>query len=152
VAPRVKTQRNDQDRSPNTVDVHVGARIRARRRELHVSQERLAEALGLTFQQVQKYEKASNRVSASKLFEIAAALKTSTAYFFDGLPADGAQSGFAEEGGEFVHDFIMTPEGLELAAWFPKVKSRRQRRRILELVKSMAEEDEDGAETQGSRR
>jgi transcriptional regulator with XRE-family HTH domain len=131
------------------VDIHVGARIRARRRELHVSQEKLAEALGLTFQQVQKYEKASNRVSASKLFEIAIALKTSTGYFFEGLSSDAGQPGLAEEGGEFVHDFIMTPEGLELAAWFPKIKSRRQRRRILDLVKSMAEEDEDA---QGSSR
>ena len=145
-------ERPEREHRPSPIDVHVGGRVRLRRTLLGMSQEKLGDALGLTFQQVQKYEKASNRVSASKLFEIAAALKTSTAYFFDGLPADGAQSGFAEEGGEFVHDFIMTPEGLELAAWFPKVKSRRQRRRILELVKSMAEEDEDGAETQGSRR
>ena len=144
-------QKPDQDRSPNAVDSHVGSRIRARRRELHISQERLAEALGLTFQQVQKYEKAANRVSASKLFEIAAALRTSVSFFFDGLATEPGEAGVAEEGGEFVHDFIMTPEGLELAAWFPKIKSRRQRRRILELVKAMAEEP-DGDEPQGSSR
>jgi transcriptional regulator with XRE-family HTH domain len=145
-------QKLDQDRSPNAVDSHVGSRIRARRRELHISQERLAEALGLTFQQVQKYEKAANRVSASKLFEIAAALRTSVSFFFEGLATEpGEVGGVAEEGGEFVHDFIMTPEGLELAAWFPKIKSRRQRRRILDLVKAMAEEP-DSDEAQGSSR
>jgi len=144
------SQRLDQDRSPNSIDSHVGSRIRARRRELHISQEKLADALGLTFQQVQKYEKASNRVSASKLFEIAAALKTSVSFFFEGLAERQNADGVAEEGGEFVHDFIMTPEGLELAAWFPKIKSRRQRRRILELVKAMAEDE--GSEDQGSKR
>ena len=139
-------QRVDQDRSPNAVDTHVGSRIRARRRELHISQEKLADALGLTFQQVQKYEKASNRVSASKLFEIAAALKTSVAYFFDGLALDGrGNPGVAEDGGEFIHDFIVTPEGLELAAWFPKIHNRKQRRRIVDLVKAMADEDDSEA-------
>jgi len=72
-------------RTPNPVDLHVGARIRLRRRMQGVSQEKLADALGLTFQQVQKYERGANRVSASKLYEIAAALKAPVAYFFDGL-------------------------------------------------------------------
>src|SRR5512145_2081507 len=75
----------DASRSPNPVDRHVGLRIRMRRKELGVSQERLAEAVGITFQQVQKYERGANRVSASKLWEIAAALKTPVAYFYDGL-------------------------------------------------------------------
>ena len=117
-----------------------------RRKMLSMSQTDLGAALGLTFQQVQKYEKASNRVSASKLFEIAAALKTSVAYFFDGLALEGrGGAGVAEEGGEFIHDFIVTPEGLELAAWFPKIHSRKQRRRIVDLVKSMAGEDDSEA-------
>ncbi len=72
-------------RLPNPVDLHVGARIRLRRRMQGVSQEKLADALGLTFQQVQKYERGANRVSASKLYEIAAALRAPVAYFFDGL-------------------------------------------------------------------
>ena len=86
-------------RLPNPVDLHVGARIRLRRRMQGVSQEKLADALGLTFQQVQKYERGANRVSASKLYEIAAALRAPVAYFFDGLAdptgdeLDGAAGG-----------------------------------------------------------
>jgi transcriptional regulator with XRE-family HTH domain len=131
------------DRSPNPIDLHVGARIRTRRKILGVSQEKLAEALGLTFQQVQKYERGANRVSASKLYAIAAALQTQIAYFFEGLadPALG-RSDVSETGAEqFVHDFLMTPEGLELAGLFPKVRRGAVRRRILDLVRSMAEDD-----------
>src|SRR5215212_8586427 len=75
----------DQDRMPNPVDLHVGARIRMRRKILGVSQEKLADDLGLTFQQVQKYERGANRVSASKLYEIARSLQTPVAFFFEGL-------------------------------------------------------------------
>ena len=78
-----------EGRGPNPIDLHVGARIRMRRRLLGVSQERLAEALGLTFQQVQKYERGANRVSASKLYEIARTLQTPVTYFFDGLADAG---------------------------------------------------------------
>ena len=132
----------DQERLPNPVDLHVGARIRMRRKILGVSQERLADDLGLTFQQVQKYERGANRVSASKLYEIARSLKTSIAYFFEGLADPTDVEGFEENGSEqFVHDFLMTPEGLELAGLFPRVPQPRIRRRILELVRSMAEEE-----------
>ncbi len=133
------------ERAPNPVDLHVGARIRMRRKLLGVSQERLAEQLGLTFQQVQKYERGANRVSASKLYEIARALQTSVAYFFEGLAETdgGATSGGALDGSsEFMHELVMTPEGLELAALFPKLKRGRVRRRVLDLVKALAE-DED---------
>ena len=74
----------DLEKAPNPVDVHVGRRIRDRRKEARISQEKLAEHLGLTFQQVQKYEKGANRVSASKLYEIASALNASIEYFFRG--------------------------------------------------------------------
>jgi transcriptional regulator with XRE-family HTH domain len=88
-----------------------------RRKILGVSQERLAEDLGLTFQQVQKYERGANRVSASKLYEIAKSLQSSVSYFFEGLADPTDVEGFEENGSEqFVHDFLMTPEGLELAA------------------------------------
>ena len=131
----------ETDRSPNPVDLHVGTRIRMRRKLLGISQERLADDLGLTFQQVQKYERGANRVSASKLYEIARSLKTSIAYFFEGL-ADPANPGEESDSGEqSVHDFLMTPEGLELAGLFPRVPQPRIRRRILELVRSMAEEE-----------
>src|ERR1700749_3490946 len=108
---------------PNPVDRHVGARIRMRRRIQGVSQEKLADALGLTFQQVQKYERGANRVSASKLYEIAAALKAPVAYFFDGL-ADPTSNQSAEHGPsdeQTVHTFLMTAEGLELAKLFPSL-------------------------------
>jgi transcriptional regulator with XRE-family HTH domain len=130
----------DTDRHPNPIDLHVGARIRMRRKILGVSQERLAEDLGLTFQQIQKYERGANRVSASKLYEIAKSLQSSVAYFFEGL-ADTSGEGMAENGDVFVHDFLMTPEGLELASLFPKITKPKVRRRILELVRSMAEEE-----------
>jgi transcriptional regulator with XRE-family HTH domain len=135
------------ERAPNPVDLHVGARIRMRRKLLAVSQERLAEQLGLTFQQVQKYERGANRVSASKLYEIARALQTSVAYFFEGL-ADtqgSANSGAVDGAAEFMHELVMTPEGLELAALFPKLKRGRIRRRVLDLVKALAEDEEDSA-------
>ena len=131
---------SDTERHPNPVDLHVGARIRMRRKILGVSQERLAEDLGLTFQQIQKYERGANRVSASKLYEIAKSLQSSVGYFFEGL-ADTTGEGVAESGEPFVHDFLMTSEGLELAGLFPKIVRPKVRRRILELVRSMAEED-----------
>ena len=133
----------DQDRTPNPVDLHVGARIRMRRKILGVSQERLADDLGLTFQQVQKYERGANRVSASKLYEIARSLQAPISYFFDGL-ADPltAQEQYAPSGDDrFVHDFLMTSEGLELATIFPKIKRGRVRRKVLDLVRAMADEE-----------
>ncbi len=134
------------DRSPNPVDLHVGGRIRMRRKLLGISQERLADDLGLTFQQVQKYERGANRVSASKLYEIAKSLQTSIAYFFEGLndPSTAKADGVADSGAElFVHDFLMTAEGLQLAQLFPKIKKGGVRRRILDLVRAMAEEQDD---------
>ena len=137
----------EAQRSPNPVDLHVGGRVRMRRKVLGVSQERLAEALGLTFQQVQKYERGANRVSASKLYEIARFLSAPIAYFFEGLsdPAAPGGAGVDDSGAEqFVHEFLMTPEGLELAAAFPKIARPRLRRRILDLVRALAEEDDAG--------
>ncbi len=117
-----------------------------RRKLLGVSQERLADELGLTFQQVQKYERGANRVSASKLYEIARALQTTVGYFFEGL-ADTAEAsgGTAAAGQAFMHELVMTPEGLELASLFPKLKRGRVRRRVLDLVKALAEDEEDPA-------
>ena len=132
----------DLDTVPNPIDVHVGLRIRLRRKEMGVSQERLAEAIGLTFQQVQKYERAANRVSASKLYEMARALETSTAYFFEGL-ADTTTIGAGESPGGQAHmqAFLLTPEGVELANAFPRITPPRLRRRILDLVRAMVEEE-----------
>jgi transcriptional regulator with XRE-family HTH domain len=141
-----------EERFPNPVDLHVGARIRLRRRMQGVSQEKLADALGLTFQQVQKYERGANRVSASKLYEIAAALKTPVAYFFEGLAdpsneaADGDEPRAAAE--HAVHAFLMTSEGLELAGLFPRLPRGRLRRRMLDLLRALVGDDTDEEEYQ----
>ena len=137
---------NHSDKAPDPVDIHVGARIRVRRRSLSVTQEVLANDLGLTFQQIQKYERGSNRVSASKLYEIARSLRTPVPYFFEGLDNAPAASAWDAAPDNSVHEFLMTDEGLELAAAFPTVKAPRLRRQILELVRTMAEDDA-GSET-----
>ena len=137
---------DSRDREPNPIDKYVGARIRIRRKALRISQGKLAEQLGLTFQQVQKYERGANRVSASKLYEIARALQASVSYFFENItdPAGEPQFGVGEsESPTFAHDFIMTPEGPELAEVFPRIRSRRVRKQVLELVKALADDEPD---------
>ena len=131
----------ENDRAPNPIDRHVGLRIRMRRKELGISQERLAECIGLTFQQVQKYERAANRVSASKLWEMSRALNTSIAYFYEGLSNTPEPPG-SNVPRETVQDFLMTPEGLELASSVPKIPHGRIRRKILDLVRVMSEESD----------
>lgn len=127
----------DQEGGPNPIDRHVGLRIRLRRKELGISQERLADSIGLTFQQVQKYERAANRVSASKLWEMARALNTSVTYFYEGLAADGEG---VSPSGPRVEDFLLSTEGAELARYFPRIAKAGVRRQILELVRTMAAE------------
>lgn len=129
--------------APNPIDQHVGLRIRLRRKELGISQERLADSIGLTFQQVQKYERAANRVSASKLYEMARALKTSVAYFYEGLPDMTPVAGAPLDLRSTVQEFLMAPEGMELATVFPRIRRPRIRRRILDLVRAMTEEEDD---------
>ncbi len=129
------------DKSPNPIDLHVGGRVRMRRKFLGLSQEGLAEHLQLTFQQVQKYERGSNRISASKLYETSKALKAPVAYFFEGYGEGEGPEGFSESASEqFVHSFLMTTEGIELAEAFPRIKSPKHRRRILDLVRSLADD------------
>lgn len=129
------------DKSPNPVDLHVGGRVRMRRKFLGMSQEGLADHLDLTFQQVQKYERGSNRISASKLYDISKALKTPVPYFFEGYGEGDGPEGFSESASEqFVHSFLMTTEGIELAEAFPRIRSAKLRRRILDLVRTLAED------------
>jgi len=123
---------------PHPVDRHVGLHIRMRRKALGISQERLAEALGLTFQQVQKYERGANRVSASKLWEIARALQTTVAYFYDGLDEEAVTPGRGFMATN-AQQFLLTPEGMELAATFPRVRRPGLRRKVLDLVRAMAD-------------
>ena len=127
-----------EDKAPHHVDQHVGRQIRELRRRLHVSQEKLAETLGLTFQQVQKYEKGSNRVSASKLFEVAGALGVDVDYFFRGLVRTAAP-GVEEAAEPFVHDTPMTAEAVEIDRLFLDMK-RKHRRLVLDLARALAVE------------
>ncbi|MDX2257376.1 MAG: helix-turn-helix transcriptional regulator [Hyphomicrobiaceae bacterium] len=132
-------------RRPNPIDIHVGTRVRLRRMLLGMSQEKLGESLGLTFQQVQKYEKGINRIGASRLFDLAQVLGVPVQYFYDEAPnqAPGAPApGFGERGGEtYVFDFLASREGLELNKAFVRVSDPKVRRAIVDLVRSLAGED-----------
>lgn len=131
-------------RSPNPVDIHVGSRVRIRRKVLKMSQEKLGDSLGVTFQQVQKYERGSNRVGASRLFKMAQVMDVPVQYFFEGLGMENADMSFAEdEQMPIVYDFIKSSDGVALAMAVSKIKSRAVRRRILELARSLSEEAEE---------
>ncbi|NQE64471.1 helix-turn-helix domain-containing protein [Caulobacter sp. RHG1] len=131
-----------ETRTPNYVDLHVGGRVRIRRKMIDLSQEQLADAIGLTFQQVQKYERGANRISASKLYEIARTLQVPVSFFFDGLadpvttePTEVIEKARASE--RIVSEFLSTPEGMELAELFPKIDRGPLRRQIVDLVRAM---------------
>lgn len=130
--------------APNPVDKHVGSRVRMRRVLLGMSQEKLGEALGLTFQQVQKYEKGTNRVSASRLQEISKILKVPPSFFFDGAPTgESHKSGFAEDAlSSQVVDFLSTAEGLQLNRAFTKIHDHKVRKKIVDLVVALANSGE----------
>lgn len=111
-------------RDPNYIDVHVGSRIRMRRQLINMSQERLGELLGITFQQVQKYEKGANRISASRLFYASKTLGVPVQFFYDGLPEVDREGGLADGGNE--NELIaqmMTPEAIQLAKAFKNADS-----------------------------
>ena len=128
---------------PNPIDKHVGARVRMRRMLIGMSQEKLGEALGLTFQQIQKYEKGANRISASRLQQISEALSTPLAYFFKGAPVSegAAQGGLAEADADqnYFGDFVMTSEGLSLNRAFARISDPKIRKKIVDLVNALAD-------------
>jgi transcriptional regulator with XRE-family HTH domain len=125
-------------KSTNSHDVEVGQRIRARRMAQGMSQTELGNLLGVTFQQVQKYEKGVNRIAASRLFDIAGALHQPVARFFEGLGSRAA--GAAESRQNTIDDALATPEGAQLMSVFASIRSQRVRRKVLELVRTLAEE------------
>ena len=126
-------------RSANPVDVHVGTRVRLRRQVLKMSQEKLGDQLGVTFQQVQKYERGANRIGASRLWKISDVLNVPINFFFDGLNDQTAQGEFAENDQmPIVYDFINSPDGVALAKAVSQIKSKAVRRQILELARSLA--------------
>jgi transcriptional regulator with XRE-family HTH domain len=131
-------------KTPNPVDRYVGSRVRMRRMMISMSQEKLGERLGITFQQVQKYEKGTNRIGASRLQQLSSILSVPVTFFFEGAPlGDNAATGFAETGNPaFVSDFLATAEGLALSKAFMKVSDPKLRRRIVDLVEAMVGDDE----------
>lgn len=127
---------------PSPIDRHVGGRIRMRRMLAGISQEKLGEALGITFQQVQKYEKGSNRVSASRLQIIARVLDVPIAFFFDGAPGgEQTVSNVDVAASEYITDFAATSEGVQLMRAFSQIKDVRARRRLIDLIEAIAEQE-----------
>jgi transcriptional regulator with XRE-family HTH domain len=128
----------------NPTDKHVGSRVRMRRLMLGMSQSNLADALGLTFQQVQKYEKGSNRISASRLQHISQILQVPVAFFFEGAPWDSTQSAPVKADAPFasyVSDFLATSDGLSLVKAFMCIEGPKLRRAIVQLVEEIAPEN-----------
>ncbi len=142
---------SDRESRPSPIDVHVGSRIRLRRTLLGMSQERLGESLGLTFQQVQKYERGVNRVGASRLFDLSRVLDVPISFFFDDMPdalsaSYGVQGhkrlgGLAESQEGFADDTLNRRETLELVRAYYRITDPAVRKRVFELIKSMGPVD-----------
>ncbi len=135
-------------KKPNPIDIHVGSRVRLRRMLVGMSQEKLGEKLGLTFQQVQKYEKGTNRIGASRLYQIANILGVEVQFFFEDMPGEVLKSlptqpegGFKEaDNAPFVMDFVSSSEGLQLNRHYSEIDNPTVRKRVLDLIKSLSEE------------
>ena len=136
-------ERGEREHRPSPIDVHVGARVRLRRTLLGMSQEKLGEALGLTFQQVQKYERGVNRIGASRLFDLARVLDVPIGFFFDDMPdslgGGGRRSmGLAEGQEGFEDDTLHRRETLELVRAYYRITDPSVRKRVFDLIKSLA--------------
>jgi transcriptional regulator with XRE-family HTH domain len=127
-------------KAPNPVDKYVGSRVRMRRIMLGMSQEKLGEALGLTFQQVQKYEKGTNRVGASRIQQISEILQVPVSFLFEGGPSGTAGTdGFGEGASpSYISDFLATSEGLALTRAFTRISDAKLRRSIVDMVEQIA--------------
>ncbi|MFS2316560.1 helix-turn-helix domain-containing protein [Maricaulis sp. D1M11] len=125
-------------RGPTSIDQHVGARLRLRRSLLEMSQSELGEKLGVTFQQVQKYERGANRIGASRLFQVAKVLGVPVSYFFEGLDETGANELGGDES-DTLYDFIASPDGLALASAFSGISDQTVRRRVIDLLRSLSD-------------
>jgi transcriptional regulator with XRE-family HTH domain len=132
-------------KAPNPIDKHVGSRVRMRRMMLGMSQEKLGNNLGLTFQQVQKYEKGTNRIGASRLQQISQILQVPVSFFFEGAPASANPArtdGMSEAPSPaYVSDFLATSDGLALTKAFMRISDSKLRRRIVDLVEQIAVAD-----------
>ena len=140
----------DSGLKPSPIDAHVGARIRLRRTLMGMSQERLGEALGLTFQQIQKYERGANRVGASRLYDLARVLDVPISFFFDDMPEPLARGGgeitarhglgFADTQQSFSDDALNRRETLELVRAYYRITDPAVRKRVFDLIKSLVPE------------
>ncbi len=135
---------------PKPVDVHVGSRVRLRRTMLGMSQEKLGDAIGLTFQQVQKYERGANRIGASRLFELSKVLEVPVSFFFDDMPAEiEAESGPRAEGlaedaqAHYAADPMAKRETLELVRAYYRITDSNVRKRVFDLAKALAKAGQD---------
>lgn len=126
---------------PNPVDISVGSRVRLRRNMMGLSQEKLGESLGVTFQQIQKYEKGANRISASKMQKISEILETPVAFFFEDTGKSVSEGLSEPESSDYVIDFLSSADGLQLNKAFAKIKDQKVRKRIVDLVKSLSDEE-----------
>lgn len=131
-------------KKPNPIDVHVGGRVRLRRMMLGMSQEKLGDQLGITFQQIQKYEKGTNRIGASRLQNIATVLSVPVGFFFEGAPGQNGNGASDSKSGSYVVDFLSSSEGLQLNRAFVRIGDPKVRRRIVDLVRSLAGDGSDG--------
>lgn len=125
------------------IDAHVGKRLRLRRTMMGLSQEALARAVGITFQQVQKYEKGTNAMNANRLYEFAKFMQVPISYFFEGLEQAGSAAGFSEESATFDHSGAKTVsdrESLEMMKAFKRIKEQTVRKRLADLVRAVAEQ------------
>jgi len=140
---------------PNPVDVHVGKRVRLRRTLLGLSQEKLGAALGLTFQQVQKYERGTNRIGSSRLFRLSQILDVPVSFFFDDMEQDvAAPAGGVAEGTRptFESDQLSRRETLELVRAYYRIVDPTVRKRLFELVKAVANSEKTGSGRDGNGR
>src|SRR5215468_4938272 len=140
-------------KAPNPVDKYVGSRVRMRRIMLGMSQEKLGEALGLTFQQIQKYEKGTNRVGASRLQQISEVLQVPVSFLFDGGPSGAAVSDAAAESASpaYIADFLATSEGLALTRAFTRISDSKLRRSIVDLVEQIADREAAGNDQKSAK-
>lgn len=128
-------------KAPNPIDTHVGSRIRMRRMMLKMSQEKLGDAVVLTFQQIQKYEKGTNRVGASRLQQFANILQVPVSFFFEGapnMPGFSAGKHDAAPSPAYITEFLATADGLLLTKSFQKIRSSKLKRAIVDMVEEIA--------------
>ncbi|MEL7138698.1 MAG: helix-turn-helix transcriptional regulator [Pseudomonadota bacterium] len=136
-------------KAPDDIDAYIGARLRLRRQGLGMSQEQLGHSLGLTFQQVQKYEKGLNRIGAGRLFHIAEILNVEVSFFYEGLQRSQGSGQSTEDDG-IIRRFLATSEGYSLSRAFCRIDNPHTRSRLLELVRTIAD-SEGSADTGASR-